>query len=200
METWVQRIAGRPLWQRWALVLLSIAVFSLAMGLSLATKNLWARLGLIVILVLYTPAMALLGRTIGCENGDPVRSEDRRYIREITIAMGMYMVVMVLVWPMLKQTDQYALKVLVALSPMLPMALMMRAMVRYVLGCDEFMQRLNLQALSIASAVVGFASMTAGFLAAAKVVVLDGTSLILVFPGICLTYGVAMMWAKRRYR
>lgn len=200
METLLQRISARPLWQRWALMLVSIAVFSLCMGLSFVTHSIWARLGLIVIMVLYTPVMALLGRTIGCEVNDPIRNEDRRYIREISVAMGIYLVVMVLVWPMLKQADSAALKVLIALSPMLPLALMMRAMVRYILGCDEFMQRLNLQALSIASAVVGFVSLAAGFLAAAKVVTLDGTALILVFPGLCMSYGVVMAWAKRRYR
>ncbi len=114
---------------------------------------------------------------------------ERRYRRELLIAIGAYVVVMLTVWPLVRTTDDVALRVLICAAPLLPFALALRAMLRHVRDSDEFQRRLHLEALAISALIVSFASMTAGFLAAAKVIALDGTVLLWVFPALAVLFG-----------
>ncbi|WP_266159224.1 hypothetical protein [Dyella silvatica] len=128
------------------------------------------------------------------------RQVDKRYRREFTAAMTAYVLTMLFVWPLQKQTDQTWVVALIALLPMLPLSLLIRAMVRLVLGSDELQRRLHLEALAIASGVIGLLSMALGFQIAAKVITLDGTILFMVYPGLCFVYGLARCWTEWRYR
>ncbi|TBR36236.1 MULTISPECIES: hypothetical protein [Dyella] len=198
MDYWIQRIAALRPWQRWTLTILSICVFSTLTGTALATPSRLLRVACIAGIVGMTYVLAIMGRAISC-GGERVRKEDSRYMREIMIATALYMVVMLVVWPLQKHTDVLGLRYAAAISPLVPLAMMIRAMVRYVMACDEFMQRMNLLALSWATGVVAFGSMAAGFLSSAKLIELDGTAFILVYPAMCIVYGLALAWNKRRY-
>jgi hypothetical protein len=123
----------------------------------------------------------------------------RRYLREFLPAMGAYVLVMLLLWPLVPHVQNPWLKGALALAPVLPLALAVRAMVRLVLGSDELEQRVHLIGLAAATAIVGVASMAGGFLVAAHVIVLDGTSLFAVFPALVVIYSLARGWAGRRY-
>ena len=123
----------------------------------------------------------------------------RRYLREFLPAMAAYMLIMFLLWPQVAHVRDAWLKAALALTPVLPMALVVRAMVRLVLGSDELEQRIHLIGLAAATAIVGVASMAGGFLAAAHVVVVDGTVLFSVFPALVVIYSFARSWAGRRY-
>lgn len=127
------------------------------------------------------------------------RSVYRRYRREFFPAIVGYMLVMVLLWPQVHHVRDPLLKGLLALVPVLPMVLVIRAMVRLVLGSDELEQRIHLIGLAVSTALVGTLSMVGGFLAAAGVVAFDGTILIWVFPALVIVYGMARGWAGRRY-
>jgi chromate transport protein ChrA len=129
----------------------------------------------------------------------PVRGIYRRYYREFVPAMLAYVVIMLFGWPYLRQVDQPVLKAVLALLPVVPIALVIRAMVRLVLGSDELEQRTHLVGLAVSTAVVAVLSLAGGFLAAAHVVDLDGTVLIWVFPVLVLTYSAGRSWANRRY-
>lgn len=123
----------------------------------------------------------------------------RRYLREFLPAMAVYMAVMLLLWPQTPHVHNAWLKGLLALTPVLPMAFVVRAMVRLVLGSDELEQRIHLIGLAAATAVVGVVSMAVGFLIAAHVVMLDGTVLFWIFPALVVVYSFARGWASRRY-
>lgn len=127
------------------------------------------------------------------------RAAYRRYRREFFPAIVGYMLVMVLLWPQVHHVRDPLLKGLLALVPVLPMVLVIRAMVRLVLGSDELEQRIHLIGLAVSTALVGTLSMVGGFLAAAGVVAFDGTILIWVFPALVIVYGLARGWASRRY-
>ncbi|WP_281851563.1 hypothetical protein [Dyella sp. GSA-30] len=129
----------------------------------------------------------------------PMRGIYRRYYREFVPAMLAYVVIMLFGWPYLHHVDQPLLKAVLALLPVVPIALVIRAMVRLVLGSDELEQRTHLVGLAVATAVVAVLSLAGGFLAAAHVVDLDGTILIWVFPILMLTYSAGRSWANRRY-
>lgn len=201
MESLARRVARWPAWQRWGL-LLAVAVLTWGgLWLSLRTGSLPLRLLCIAAVVATMPLLVYVGRTVSCEGGDPMRREDRRYVREFTPGMAAYFLIMLFVWPLHKTAGPLWLKGLIAFTPAIPIALVILAMVRYVLGSDEFMQRMHFQALAVAAGVVGFASMALGFLGASNVLPIEGpTALLLVFPALCLTYGAALFWCKRRYR
>jgi hypothetical protein len=129
----------------------------------------------------------------------PMRGIYRRYYREFFPAMLAYVLYMLFVWPYVRHIPDPVLRGAVALLPVLPIALVIRAMVRLVLGSDELEQRTHLVGLAVATAVVAVLSLAGGFLAAAHVVSLDGSVLLCVFPALMLAYAAGRSWANRRY-
>ena len=125
----------------------------------------------------------------------------RRYTRELMLAMASYvMVLFVSIW-LLKRIEEPALRALVALAPLPPIALAMRAIVRYIRDVDEMQQRIELEAVCVATALVSLLYMAGGFLQAAKVIdVPAAAAMIWMFPLVCFTYGLAKVVVARRYR
>lgn len=133
-------------------------------------------------------------------SSEPMRPAQRRYLREFFPAMIAYVVVVFSIWPMADHVHAIWLKVLIAVAPVMPMALVVRAVVRKILASDELERRIQLEAISIASLSVGMLSFAAGFLASAKVLPLDSaTVLLLVLPMLFFIYGLALGWIRRRY-
>lgn len=130
---------------------------------------------------------------------DKTRSIHKRYQREFWPAMLAYVVIMFLLWPLLPQVRNELLKIALALLPVLPVLLVVRAMVRLVLGSDELEQRIHLIGLAIAATVVSTLSLVGGFLAASGVVKLDGAILLWVWPILVVMYAAGRGWASRRY-
>jgi hypothetical protein len=110
-----------------------------------------------------------------------------------------YILIMLLLWPLLSRVHSELLKIGLALLPVIFVLLVVRAMVRLVLGSDELEQRIHLIGLAIAATVVSALSLVGGFLAAAGVVRLDGDILLWVWPALVLIYAVGRGWASRRY-
>jgi hypothetical protein len=127
------------------------------------------------------------------------RQLHQRYQREFWPAMAVYIAVMFLLWPLLPRVHSELLKIALALLPVLPVLLVVRAMVRLVLGSDELEQRIHLIGLAIAATVVSTLSLVGGFLAASGVVKLDGAILLWVWPTLVAMYAAGRGWASRRY-
>lgn len=127
------------------------------------------------------------------------RSIHQRYQREFWPAMGAYVAIMFLLWPLLPRVHSELLRALLALSPVLPVLFVVRAMVRLVLGSDELEQRIHLIGLAIAATVVSTLSLAGGFLAAAGIIQLNGWILTLVWPALMVMYSAGCGWAGRRY-
>jgi len=201
MESLTRRIAAWPAWGRGLLLSLIMAGYFVVMALMTRLHGTGGRALTLALLVGLTLVLAYVSRAAACSEAEgEIRREDRRYIAEFVPAMAVYFALMLFVWPLHKTTDATWLRALIALSPALPVAAIAFSLFRYVTASDEFMQRLHLQALALAAGVVAVVSMAVGFLAAAKVVSLDGSVLLLVFPGLMLVYGPTLAWAKRRYR
>jgi hypothetical protein len=130
---------------------------------------------------------------------EPMRAEARRYAREFFPAMLAYVLILLLVWPLVDRVHGTTARVAIALLPVLPVAFLVRAMVRLILASDELERRLQLEAISIASLSVGLLTFSAGFLQAAGLLHLKA-GLMLVLPALFAAYGLAMWWARRRYR
>ena len=124
----------------------------------------------------------------------------KRYTREVMLAMGGYVVLLVLSILLLKRVEDGLLRALIALLPVPPMMLVLRAMIRYIRDADELQQRIELEAVSFATAFVSLIYLTGGFLQSAKVIdVPSNVAMIWVFPLVCLSYGLAKGVVARRY-
>lgn len=197
----MQRLRALPRRTRWMLVVLCGLGFVGSMLLVLAPAAWMKVLGGIGLAVL-TPALVYVRWSLGscAGDGEPVRAVERRYMREFVPAITAYMLLVLLSGTLLHHTTATAWRALLSLLPVLPIALVVRAMVRYVTGSDELEQRTHLQALAVAASVVGMGTITLGFLAAAHVLHFGGEAMLWVFPVMMAVYGVTRMVVARRYR
>lgn len=130
-----------------------------------------------------------------------MRQAQRRYLREFVPAMAAYVIVLFLSTWSLRHADATVLRALLALAPMVPVALAGRAVMRFVRGCDELDRKILLEAFSLAALVITFGTFSLGLLAAAGVLVIRGDhALIWILPVYCGLYGLFACIARRRYR
>lgn len=149
-------------------------------------------------LLLLLLALARRGAPPACDSANPALR--RRYTRELMLAMGLYVLVLCAsVW-LLKHVDAIWLRAMIALLPVPPIGLALRAMVRYVRDTDELQRRIELEAISIAAVGVPLLYLTGGFLQSAAVVDIPAdVAMIWVFPLTCFGYGLAKAFVSRRY-
>ncbi|RAO76638.1 hypothetical protein CA260_01565 [Dyella jiangningensis] len=185
-----------PAWGRWLAMATTGAL--LAAGFWLITLSGAARVLGLALLAAGIPLSVHVGRAARRERS---RTVEHRYARQFMPAMLVYMVVMLYVWPMQKTMEPGLLKVAAALLPVVPIAWLIVASIRYVLGHDELERRQHLEALAIGVAIVSVASMVLGFLAAAKLIVVDASlALLLIYPALSITYGMThcvLVWRGR---
>jgi hypothetical protein len=191
LETWPRR--QRLLFAALAWVVMFAGVWWALQG------GPWRLVGMLV-MSLSIPMLAYGSRAACADRDGPMTRAERRYIREFSLAMPVYFVLVLLLWGHARDMESGWLRALVAVSPALPVAWLVWAMTRLVLHSDEMMQRLHLQALAVAAGVVSVVSMALGFLVAARVQRLDGSVLLWVFPVLAWVYGGVTMWLKRRMR
>lgn len=127
------------------------------------------------------------------------RFTEKRYQTRAILAMALYVVVLLLVWPLARSSTSMPLKVLLALLPTLPVLYLIWQMAQRVWHSDELQQRTHLIALGASTAIVGVASLIGGFLAASGAMKLDGSILVWVFPVTLISYYVAQWWVARHY-
>lgn len=134
-----------------------------------------------------------------CDTAPPALR--KRYLREFLPAMAGYIVLLSLSLWLLKRVDEPALRAMVALLPVPPVALAVRAIMRYIRDADELQRQIELEAVSMATALVSLLYMAGGFLQLAKVIdVPAGVAMIWVFPLVCAVYGLAKIAVSRRFR
>jgi hypothetical protein len=144
-------------------------------------------------------AAALLWFTPDMTDAVPKRLA-RRYQRDVALAMGTYVIVMLFWKRLLDSVDAVWLKWIIALFPALLVCWVMRAFVTYVRDSDEMQRRIELESGAIAALLVSAVYLALGFLQSAKLIdVHAGSALIMVFPATCLMYGLVKIFVARRY-
>lgn len=92
----------------------------------------------------------------------------RRYIRQVFIAMSVYVVVLFICVHYLKLAPQNqppgVLRIVLALAPTLPVVWVMWSLIGFISRTDELQRRVHIEALAIAAGVTAFLSLTYGFL------------------------------------
>lgn len=125
----------------------------------------------------------------------------RRYLRALwPIMVGYSLTLFLSVWLVKRGIESVPLRAVVAVLPVLPIALLMRAALRYLREIDELQRRIETEAIGIASLLVSLLYFAGGLLQKAKVIDIGAAAaMIWVFPLLCLIYGVAKMILTRRY-
>lgn len=133
-----------------------------------------------------------------CDMSTP--AQRRRYLRDVvpvSIAYGAAMIGSAL---LLRHVDAPVLRAVVALLPLVFVALLLRATVRYIRQADEMQQRIEVEAVSLAAAFVSLVYFGGGLLQLARVIDLSASvAMLWVFPMTCLAYAVAKLVVSRRY-
>ncbi len=123
------------------------------------------------------------------------------YERHVMIAMSIYVLLLLLVWPLTRDTAELLPKIAYALLPIAPLLYVIWLLWRRIRDSDELEQRTHLIGLGVASAFVSVFSLVCAFLALSKVMTLDAAAVALlwVFPLLMITYGLVRGYAARRY-
>jgi len=131
-----------------------------------------------------------------------MRAVHKRYLREFIPAMLAYVALILLFGTLGPKTEGMAWRVLLALLPLLPVALVIRAIVRVIRDQDELERRIDLEAIAIAAMSTGFGYFSFGLLLSAGVGWEVGADAVAVWVMPCLfaSFGVAKLLIARRYR
>lgn len=125
----------------------------------------------------------------------------RQYVRDMGSAALAYVVVLVgSVYVVRHLAPPQWLAAVLALASAAPALLMMRAYLRRLQGLDEFQRRVEMEAMVVAAAIVGFASFSYGFLQSFAGFPRFDDALLWVFPALCFVWGVAQVFVRRRYQ
>ena len=117
------------------------------------------------------------------------------------VAMTIYVIVFLWVWPLARVADTLWLKATYALTPVPPLLYTIWLLARRVLSADELEQRTHLIGIGVAAAAVSAFGIVSGFLAVAHVFSPDwaAAALVWIFPLLMLCYGGAQRYAARQY-
>lgn len=122
----------------------------------------------------------------------------RRYMRELLVAMSIYIVVLIASISILERTElPQVWQVLITLLPAIPVAFVILAIMRMLIDSDELQQRIQLFATAFSAALTGFITFSYGFL---ENVGFPKFSTFLVFPILILIWGISLGYFTRKYQ
>ena len=126
----------------------------------------------------------------------------RRYLQALWPALvGYTLTLFASIFLIKRGIESVPLRGLVAVLPVLPIAWMMHAALRYLREIDELQRRIETEAIGAASLLVALVYFAGGMLEKAEVIGMDaGVAMIWVFPMLCGIYGIAKMVLTRRYQ
>jgi len=128
---------------------------------------------------------------------DPTAVAGRRYAIEFSISMVAYALVLIVSIKMIQHGLSPALKLVFALLPMIPIALVFTAIVRYMSSIDELQRRIQIESLSLAAGITALLAITYGFL---ETVGLPHLSAWFTYAAVMVAWMIAQPFVARRYR
>lgn len=124
----------------------------------------------------------------------------KQYTRDFLIATVLYTAVLFASVSVLQRAElpKWAV-VLVALAPVAPVVLMLRAYLTVLGKMDELQRRIQSEAILISAGFVGFGSFAYGFLEGAKVLPSIPGALLWILPAMIAVWGAVLPLVSRRY-
>lgn len=120
-----------------------------------------------------------------------------KYLVELFTVMGLYGIVLVASIWLLKAYPDSPLRVVIALAPMLPAALLPVVVVRYLRRVDELQRQIQLEALGFAFAGAAVITFGYGFL---EIVGFPHLSWFAIWPIMGVLWIIGTFISQRRYR
>jgi hypothetical protein len=121
----------------------------------------------------------------------------KRYLRDFSLSMTLYVIVILGSTSLLDRMGESAWRIPIALSPALPIILMLGAFMRYLSGIDELQQRIQLMAIAFAAGAVGLLTFSYGFL---ETIGFPHLPLVWIFPAIIVFWGLGTAFFSRKYQ
>ncbi len=121
----------------------------------------------------------------------------RTYLKHFSVTMIAYTVLLIVSRLLLNTVDNQALRIIIAILPVLPVLFGIWVVMIYVRSLDELQRRIQFEAVAFSMLMTGSITFTLGFLADAGVPQL---SLIWVFPMSIALWGIGQFIATRRYQ
>lgn len=121
----------------------------------------------------------------------------RTYLKHFSVTMIAYTVLLIVSRLLLNTVDNQALRIIIAILPVLPVPFGIWVVMIYVRSLDELQRRIQFEAVAFSMLMTGSITFTLGFLADADVPQL---SLIWVFPMSIALWGIGQFIATRRYQ
>ena len=130
---------------------------------------------------------------------EATRQANRRYRRDMAIAAVIYVAaVFAGAFAIRNLSPPYPVVVVLALLPVAPALLMLRAYLVYSRSLDELQRRIQSEALIVAAAFVTFGSFAYGFLE--EWADFPHVPMLWVFPAYSFIFGIAHIVIRRRYK
>ena len=129
-------------------------------------------------------------------------NERRYYRRSIAPTLAFFAVISGMAALIRQNRDDWPFEVLVALalSPVLPMAWLMKIYIDYFVNCDEWEKLVEIYGICIGVLLVGMVYFALGLLGIFKLVVLDGTLLAYgMLPAVSLAYVLGKIIGRWRH-
>jgi len=129
------------------------------------------------------------------------RVPEAHYQRRSMAAIVVYVAIVMLVRSPAREATSLPAQLMFALLPVAPMVYVIWLLARRIWASDELEQRTHLIGLGVATGIVAVVSLIGGFLAAGKVLTLEGAAsfLLFIFPLLLLIYSATRAWVARRY-
>ena len=122
----------------------------------------------------------------------------RRYTRELIGASIIYAIVLISSITMLKQFEfPRVWQVIISLSPVIPVAFVVLAIMRLTIYSDELQQRIQLSAVSFSAALTGLITFSYGFL---ENVGFPKFPTFFVLPMLIFIWGMSLRFFEKRYQ
>ena len=122
----------------------------------------------------------------------------RRYMKELFSAIVAYTAILIISLTVLKNYEFSKFwQIVISLSPAIPVAFVILAIMRLLIDSDELQQRVQLLATSFSAAVTGLVTFSYGFL---ENVGFPKFPTFFIFPMLIAIWGISLGYFSRKYQ
>lgn len=131
------------------------------------------------------------------KSANPTDAAKRRYFLELGGALVAYVIVLIASIHLLNGGLPNPWRTVVALTPVIPVALVFVAVARFMLSIDELQRQIQLESMAFAAGFTALAAVTYGFLESAG---LPRPSAWLTYTVVMVAWGLSVPIVTRRYK
>lgn len=120
----------------------------------------------------------------------------QQYMRRLIFALSAYALILFAALSFVERIENDLLRLLVACTPVIPVAVVTWAIMDFVDKIDELQRQVQLEGFAFSFAITGIVTMILGF---AEVAGFETLNLLWVFPMLMAFWGIGVARANRKY-